>query len=178
MPKTLKRLKFQLEAVPEIINKPIEEPIKVPVKEKKKELKKEPIVLENDNYRVPDSVIAWKDKFRVCDELIQEAKKRNESISVELSDIDKKICNAYHVIEFTKKIDMYNAWMTYKSLHELLVHRRALKDEKIIPLKILRTDFGSISKKTIERSIDGLSKRKFTFRIVEEDDNNGEMPDM
>lgn len=69
LPKTLKRLNFRLEAIPDIKSK--EELVNSAKKE----------VIENNNYIVPNTVKQWVEKFGVCDDILKEAQKRREELN-------------------------------------------------------------------------------------------------
>lgn len=68
---------------------------------------------------------------------------------------------------------MYSGWQEYKHIKENREKRRKLKDELLIVqsvLKEIKPD--CLNRKRVQRAVDGLLGRKYTFRVVEEDDNN------
>lgn len=93
LPKPLKKMKFKVEAVPEIPPR---------VKEEK--------VITN-THTPSENVSQWLDKFGQCADILNEAQQRRSDLSKNLSDIDKKLEDLMHEIEFSGKYDMYQAWI-------------------------------------------------------------------
>lgn len=154
LPKTLKRLNFKVEAVPDI---------KLQNTEKK--------VIETDNYIVSDKISEWIEKFGICDDILKEAKKRKEELNRELSNIDKQFSNLVHEIEFEGNIDLYGGWIERNKLKENREKRRNIKDELLVISSVLKMDFRNLDRDIINKTVTGLAKRKFTYRIVEEEDD-------
>lgn len=69
LPKTLRRLKFEVEPVPDVIVK------------RAQDTENEEKVIRNDNYTVPDCVLKWIERFGICDDVLKEAEKRREETS-------------------------------------------------------------------------------------------------
>ena len=158
LPKTLKRLNFRLEAIPEIKSK--EELVNSAKKE----------VIENNNYIVPDTVKQWVEKFGICDDILKEAQKRREELNRELSEIDKAFSNIVHKIELEDRIDMYGAWKERIDVQKNRRKRREIKDEMLVISSVVKMDFRNLDRNTIDKVVAGLAKRKFTYRMVEEDE--------
>lgn len=158
LPKTLKRLNFRLEAIPDIKSK--EELVNSAKKE----------VIENNNYIVPDTVKQWVEKFGVCDDILKEAQKRREELNRELSEIDKAFSNIVHKIELEDRIDMYGAWKERIDVQKNRRKRREIKDEMLVISSVVKMDFRNLDRNTIDKVVAGLAKRKFTYRMVEEDE--------
>jgi len=154
LPKTLKRLNFKVEALPDIIVKPEEK------------------VIQNKNYSIPKSIEDWIEKFGICDDILKEAQKRKHELYEELSNIDKQFSNLIHEIEFEGKIDMYGGWIERNRIKANREKRRDIKDELIIISNVLKMDFRNLDRNTINEAIVGLANRKFTYRIVEEDESD------
>lgn len=158
LPKSLKRFNFQLEAIPEI---------------KQKEEIKESKVLENQTYTVSEDISRWVNKFGTCSDILEEAKQRENELISALDNVDKEFLNILHIIEIEKSKDMYSGWQEYKRIKENREKRRKLKDELLIVqsvLKEIKPD--CLQRKRVQRAVDGLLGRKYTFRVVEEDDAN------
>lgn len=153
LPKTLKRLNFKIEAVPDI---------KPPNIEKK--------VIETENYTVPDNISQWIEKFGICDDILKEAQKRKDELITDLSNIDKQFSNMIHEIEFEGKIDLYGGWQERNKLKENREKRRNIKDELLVISSVLKMDFRKLDRDTLDKVVAGLANRKFTYRIIDEED--------
>lgn len=158
LPKTLNKFNFKVEAVPDIIY-PHEE-----------NAKKE--IIKGEDYDIPDSISRWVDKFGICDELLEEARKRRKDLIESLSNTDKEFSNIIHKIELEKSKDLYHGWLLYKEIKINRKKRRNIKDELLIISSILKMDFRGFSSKNIKKAVDGLANRKFALRIVEEGDED------
>lgn len=157
LPKTLKRLKFRVIAIPDIQPKQILDNSF----EKK--------VIEGD-YRVSDQIKQWIEKFGICDDILKEAQRRKVELSKALSEIDKEFINIIHEIEFEGKIDLYGGWQERNKIKENREKRRRIKDEMLVISSVLKMDFRNLDRSTIDKVVTGLTKRKFTYRVVEEEE--------
>lgn len=160
LPKTLKKLNFKIEAIPEI-----EKPKQIVVEKKEKK------VIQSKNYIPSENVTRWIEKFRLCDDIITEAKGRKEELCVSLSNCDKELSNELHKIELESNKNACAGFLEYKKVKTILEKRRNIKDELMIISNILSMDFRSFDSEDVKKSIEGLSKRKFTLRVVEECDD-------
>lgn len=160
LPKTLRRLNFKVEAVPDIIIKNVEC------------TKTEEKIIESGNYTVSDSLQQWIDKFGICDDILKEAQKRRDELNKELSNVDKQFVNLVHEIEFEGKVDLYGGWVERNRIKENREKRRVIKDELLIISHVLKMDFRNIDKDTINKAVEGLANRIFTYRIVEEEETD------
>lgn len=158
LPKTLRRLNFKVDPIPDI----------APKEEKKKDSDKK--VIENDNYIVSNEILGWVEKFGICDDILKEAQKRKDELNKALSEIDKEFINIIHEIEFEGKIDLYGGWRERNKLKENREKRRHIKDELLVISSVVKMDFRNLDRNTVNKVVAGLAKRKFTFRVVEEDD--------
>ena len=156
LPKTLKKLNFKVEAIPDIEQKNKTKPVE------KKVIHKE--------YTPPESVTRWIEKFGVCDDVIQEARSRKEELVAALSNTDKELSNTLHKIELEKSKNACEGFKEYKYLKCILDKRRSIKDELMIISSVLHMDFKNFDGEIISKAVAGLAKRKFTMRFVEEDD--------
>jgi len=156
LPKTLKKLGFKAEAVPDI--NPHSKPVN------KKELK-------NTEYKVPESVSRWIEKFGACADILSEAKSREKELIKDLTKSDKELLDILHVIEMEKSKDLYGGWLIYKKIRENRKKRREYKDEILIVENILgEIDSSCLQREKVKKAIQGLVGRKYRFRIVEEED--------
>lgn len=156
LPKTLKRLNFQV----------FPESVLFPTKYKNTENK----VIESENYVVSDTIKQWVEKFGICDDILKEAQVRKEELNKELSDIDKAFSNIVHKIELEDKIDMYSAWKEIIEVQKNRKKRREIKDEILIISSVIKMDFRNLDRNIIDKMVVGLAKRKFSYRIVEDNE--------
>ena len=149
LPKTLRKFNFRVNAIPDI----------------------PPKVIQNPNYVPSDNVIQWIEKFGQCGDILQSARERNEVLIEELSRLDKEIVDILHTIELERPKDLYHAWMIYIDIRTNRKKRRDVKDElKIINNVIKGTDLSVLQRDRIQKAVDGLLSRKYTYRIIETDD--------
>ena len=153
LPKTLKKMNFRVEAIPEIQQK---------VDEQK--------VITTNTYVPSENVTRWIEKLGQLEDVLLEADKRNEQLNGELSDVDLKLQDILHNIELCNKCDMYTAWETINCIRELRKKRREIKDEKLVLSGIKSQGITYLSRSSVQKCVDGLSKRKYRIRIVEEED--------
>lgn len=162
LPKTLKRFHFKTQAIPEItsqVNKNI-------VKEMEKN-----IIQENVDYEVTENITQWLDKFGTCADVLEEAKERQKLLLQQLEDIDNKLLDILHIIELELPKDLYHGWLLYKEIKANRKNRRVIKDELIIIQDVLeRVNSFWLSRERIQKAVDGLFKRKYRFRIVDEEE--------
>lgn len=146
LPKTLKNLNYSLEKIVDEIQ-------------------------NIENISNNEALIKWADKFGVCEDILQEAQERYNLLSKQLSDSDNELIDFLHIIEIEPNKDLYSGWQMYKRIQENRKHRRRLKDEMMILHNILQdTSTKTFSRKNIEKAINGLFSRKYSFRIVDDDD--------
>lgn len=160
LPKNLKRMNFKVEAIPDIVSK------------ESRQLNQEQKVIQKENYIVSRNVTRWIEKFGICDDILTEAQQRKEELLTDLSNIDKEFSNIIHKIEFESKIDLYGGWLERNNIKANREKRRDIKDELLIISNVLRMDFRNLSSENVNKAIAGLASRKFTLRVVEEDEEN------
>ena len=160
LPKTLKRFHFRAQAIPEItpqVNKNI-------VQEMEKN-----IIQGNVDYEVTENITQWLDKFGNCADVLNEAKERQKALLQQLEDTDNKLIDILHKIELEPSKDLYHGWLLYKEIKTNRKNRRIIKDELLIIQNVLeKVDSFWLSREQIQKAIDGLFKRKYSFRIIEE----------
>ena len=157
LPKTLKKLNFKIEAVPEI-----EKPKQIIVEKKEKK------VIQSKSYVPSENVTRWLEKFRLCDDIIAEAKGRKDELCINLSNCDKELSNELHKIELESNKNACAGFLEYKKVKTILEKRREIKDELMIISNVLRMDFRCLNHESIRKAVDGLANRKFTLRVTEE----------
>lgn len=161
LPKTLKRFHFRAQAIPEItpqINKNI-------VQEMEKN-----IIQGNVDYEVSENITQWLDKFGCCADVLDEAKVRQKILLQQLENTDNELLDLLHRIELELPKDLYHGWLLYKEIKSNRKNRRVIKDELIIIQDVLeKVNSFWLSRERIQKAVDGLFKRKYRFRIIEEE---------
>ena len=158
LPKQLKKFKFFVEAVPEIQQK---------IEEQQ--------VITNNTYKPSENVTRWINELGRCEDIISEASNRYEELNGELSDVDLRLQDVLHKIELADKCDMYSAWRIVSQIRDLRKQRRNIKDEKLVLSGIKSQGITYLSRSSVQKCVDGLSKRKYKIRIIEEDDEDAVM---
>lgn len=153
LPKTMKKMNFKVEAIPDIQRK---------VNNGK--------VLNSNTYKPPENITRWINKIGQFEDILGEISTRNEELNAELSDVDLKLQDVLHNIELTDKCDMYIAWQMINEIRDLRKQRRNIKDEKLVLSGIKSQGITYLSRSSVQKCVDGLSKRKYRIRIVEEDE--------
>ena len=153
LPKTLKKMNFRVEAIPDI----------QPKTEEQK-------VITAKTYEPSDNVTRWINELGRCEDILSEASNRYEELNEELSGIDLKLQDILHTIELSDKCDMYKAWQTINEIRNLRKQRRNVKDEKFVLSGIKTQGITYLNRSSVQKCVDGLSKRKYRIRIVEEDE--------
>lgn len=157
LPKTLRRLNFKVEAIPDIT-------------QNKK------IIGERDNKReeyIPsENITRWIEKFGKCGDILSEAEEREKQLLKDLKDNDKELIDILHIIEIEKSKDMFAGWQLYKRIRNNRIERRSIKDELLIVENVLEQikNISCFHREKIQKAINGLFTRKYTFRIVEEEE--------
>lgn len=163
LPKTLKRFHFKVQAIPEIGTHENKNIVKVI---------EENIIHENTNFEVTENITQWIYKFGNCADILEEAKQRQKLLLQQLEEADNELIDILHIIEMKPPKDLYHGWLLYKQIKTNRKNRRIIKDELIIIQNVLeKVDSFWLSRKQIQKAIDGLFKRKYKFRIIEEEED-------
>lgn len=155
LPRILKKMNFFVEAVPDILQK----------EEKGR-------VITIDTYEPNENITRWINKFGACGDILDEARKRQEELKRQLSNVDKEFQNLIHKIEYEDKVDLYNAWLERNEIKRIREKRRQIKDEILIIQTVLSNGINYLKRDNIQKAVDGLSNRKYKFRIIEEDESD------
>ena len=162
LPKTLKRLNFKIEAVPDItpqINKEVVDTIKKNI-------------IESSDYELSENISRWIDKFGTCFDVLKDAEQILKTLVGELEKYDKELLDILHSIELEPPKDLYSSWKIYKAIRENRRKRRITKDETLIINNVLvKINPTCLSREQVKKAVDGLIGRKYTFRIVEEEES-------
>ena len=154
LPKTIKKLNFFVEALPDISIKDISANEEI------------------NTYEPSENVTRWINLLGQCEDVLNEASQRDDELNGELSNVDLKLQDILHNIENTEKCDMYSAWQTMNEIRKLRKERRQIKDEKLILSGIKTQGITYLNRKSVQKCVDGLSKRKYRIRIVEEEEES------
>ena len=153
LPKQLKRFQFFVEAVPEI----------------HPQIQEQQVITTN-TYKPSENVTRWINELGQCEDILSKASNRYEELNGELSDVDLKLQDILHEIELSDKCDMYKSWQTINKIRELRKQRRNIKDEKLVLSGIKSQGITYLSRQSVQKCVDGVSNRKYTLRIIEEDE--------
>lgn len=163
--KSLKKLNFKVEPILEITPQKNKEFMNV--------FKRR--VLEGSNYEVSENVTRWIDRFGGCYDVLKDAEQTLKSLVIELETCDNELLDILHSIELELPKDLYGGWQIYKAIQENRKRRRNIKDEALIINDVLEEIkpecLDCLDRKRIKRAIDGLIGRKYTFRVIEVEDD-------
>lgn len=157
IPKSMRKFHFKVDAVPEIGN--------ANVSTKLSEKKVDAIKVKHE---LPESLLQWKERFKDCADLVNEANVRSEELRIALSNADKELTNVLHEIELENWKDGCSGYKEYKRAKIILEKRRNIKDEMLIISTILKLNFGNLSSSGIDNIVNGLKDRTFSMREVDE----------
>ena len=153
LPKTIKKLNFFVEALPDISIKDISANEEI------------------NTYEPSENVTRWINLLGQCEDVLNEASQRDDELNGELSNVDLKLQDILHTIELSDKCDMYKSWQMINEIRQLRKQRREIKDEKLVLSGIKSQGITYLNRKSIQKCVDGLSKRKYRIRIVEEEED-------
>ena len=154
LPKHLKKLRFKVEAIPDIVKPKVVETPKVLVK---------------DAYEQAIGISSWLNKFGEYSKTIDEAKSRKEDLLLSLSNVDRKLSNELHKIELEAWKNACSGYFEYKEIKHITEERRKIKDELFILNCILDTDCKNLTLNKLDTLSNKLASRKFVYRIVEDE---------
>ena len=157
LPKTIKKLNFFVEALPDISIKDISANEEI------------------NTYEPSENVTRWINLLGQCEDVLNEASQRDDELNGELSNVDLKLQDILHTIELSDKCDMYKAWQMINEIRDLRKKRRNIKDEKLVLSGIKSQGITYLNRKSVQKCVDGLSNRKYKIRIVEEEDEDGDL---
>lgn len=147
------------------------EPIPENIRQKGEEYKEvEKKVIYNENYVIPDTILRWVEKFGICDDILKEVEIRKKELIQIISSYDRSISNWLHSVELEKKKNACAGYKKYSDVKDIVDKRRCVKDELMIINNVLKMDFRELDRDIVHKTVIGLAKRKFAYRIVEEDE--------
>lgn len=162
LPKTMKRMNFKIQCIPDVN---IKSPLNQIIQDKKK--------ISNCDYSPSENITRWVERFGSCADILKEAKGRYLQLEKELHILDAALIDILHSIELEPPKDLYHAWIIYRKIRDNRQNRRQLKDEMLIIHNVLRDfDVSKISRERTQKAIDGLFDRKYSYRVVEMDEDD------
>lgn len=170
LPKTMKRMGFKVECVPDVV---IQTPIQQIVSQESKAIDgNKKFHPSNKNYQPSENVTRWVEKFGMCSDVISESEQRYIELKKLLHSSDERLMDILHDIELDDPHDMYAAWKLYTEIRKNRNDRRQLKDEMIIIGGVLeQVNSNVVSRKRTQKIVDGLFDRKYTYRVAEVDED-------
>ena len=115
----------------------------------------------------PLGLTEWELRLDGMQNLFQDAAKRANELSQEMSDIEAKIVDWEHYIEFTK-LNAREGYKAYSALNRLFEQRRAIKNEKKLVSAINRNQNCSNGMTEIINVLEGLKHQKYRARALPE----------
>lgn len=158
IPKTMKKMHFKVEGIPDI---------KPKLENKVSCISNESV--SREEYIPSDNITRWIERFGTCDDILSEAKSREDELLEKLKNSDNELLDILHIIEIEKPKDLYNGWIIYKRIKQNRKERRDIKDELLIIENVLKkiSDVSCLHRDRVQKSIDGLFSRKYSFRIID-----------
>lgn len=126
-------------------------------------------VIETTHALCPE-VEKWVEELEGYESIASHVALRKEELKTSLSNVDKWINNWMHEAEFSKPVNACCGYKEYKKLKQALENRRRIKDELYILGHIMGLKVGDFSTHRLQSIIDGMSKRKFTYRVTDDSD--------
>lgn len=120
------------------------------------------IITGSDTYNDENTCSNPELRDKVVNTVFADIANRKVMLNNKLSEVDRKICDVLHYIEFNK-LNACDGYKTYKTIREYRLERRAIKDE----IEILDNVYNNIVK-LIEESINRLNNRKYKPRELPE----------
>lgn len=158
LPKTMKKFHFKCQVISDEFQN------------KDKKIMEEKNIIQKQDYIVSDNILRWVEKFGICDDILKEAQIRKKELIQIISNYDRAVSNWVHSVELEKKKNACAGYKKYSDIKDIVDRRRSAKDELIIINNVLKMDFRQLDRGVIHKAVLGLAKRKFTYRVVEEDD--------
>mgnify|MGYP001623035811 CR=1 FL=1 len=153
LPKTMKRFRFSVEAVPEISLPKEDEGIDQ--------------IIVCENYEAPPGVVNWVERVNQCATLMRDAKKRKKELLHDLSNADKQINNLRHEVRLGKPLNACLGYKKYRQWKTLEENRGAVKDELYVVNEILNSNLSDLDEKRMKNIISALKDRVFEIREEE-----------
>lgn len=165
LPKTMRKMHFKIDCIPDV-------QVQTPAQQIINEVKRNG-TLEYADYNPSENITRWIERFGTCGDIIRSAEERYIELESELKISDTEIIDILHNIELSLPKDLYGAYLLYKRIRNNRRNRRQLKDEMLIIHNVLEdVNSSMVNRKRTQKAVDGLFSRKYSYRIVEDGDEN------
>lgn len=121
---------------------------------------------KTEKVQTSDNITRWIDKVENLNGLYDEANKRSEELTYELSKVDKELSDILHYIEFAK-LNAAQGYKAYKMVKERRIKRRHIKNEMDVLAVILSQNVNDIFK-NMKNKLNEMDKRTYNPREIEE----------
>lgn len=132
-----------------------------------KQVTKEEIDKNTEKVTISENIQRWLDKVSELNGLRNDATKRKEELSKQLSDVDKELSDINHYIEFCS-LNAAQGYKAYKMVKDRRIKRRSIKNELVVVDAILEKKISDSITEEIEKVIHSLDERTYTPRILNE----------
>lgn len=135
-----------------------------------KEVKKDNLSVQQDicfGSISDDNVGEWLLKINTIKEILSGSDTNRKDINERLSDIDRKIVDVEHYIEFGN-FNAYQGWLCFKMLQNLLKQRRNYKNETHILNLIEKCRFDTESLSSLSQAISDIQNKSYIPRALPE----------
>ena len=133
----------------------------IPVKPGEQEPTK---VVYTDKEELPEKIQKWVDRVQGLNGLGDELKERERKLLIDLSEIDRKVSNVYHDIEFVQKPNACVGYKLFRELKDVLEQRRLIKDELAMVQHLSTVTLQSYNHQDLDQFIEKMKHRKFYYR--------------
>lgn len=152
------------------ITKNIRKDYSVRFVEATKEVKKDNLSVQQDicfGSISDDNVGEWLLKINTIKEILSGSDTNRQELNERLSDIDRKIVDVEHYIEFGN-FNAYQGWLCFKMLQNLLKQRRNYKNEMHILNLIEKCRFDTESLSSLSQAISDIQNKSYIPRALPE----------
>jgi len=166
LPKEIKKFgNFKLECVNDFKFVDTKPTIQVRSIYSTKPIKQPKRVMENIKaYEPQQEIIDWMDKFATLNEIITTAGNRLIELNEELETVEHDLIDSYHDIELSKRVNACEGYKKYRSIRDVLVKRRKIKDEKKLLENFASFNVNTIDLYSLQEYVNGLENRKYAYR--------------
>lgn len=167
LPKEIRKFgTFKLECISDFKNVELTKPqIQVRSIYSTKPIKPPKKIMENTKpYEQQQEILDWMEKFVQLNEIVESASVRLDELSKELIDIEHELIDSYHDIELGKRVNACEGYKKYRSIRDVLIKRRKIKDEKKLLEHFVSCKPSTVDIYSLQEYVDGLSNRKYAYR--------------
>lgn len=138
--------------------------------ESSKFIEKENLNVQRDVYfenGTDGNLDEWISKINAVIDIIANSDTKQEELNRKLSNVDKKIVDVEHYIEFGK-FNAYQGWMCFKMMQNLLRERRRYKNEIQAINLVKQYHFDNNSLVKLSKTISEIQHKRYTPRAIPE----------